>query len=167
VKPLIVAWSVGGVLALLGKAIWQLAPYAWEIRHGLTPAQVAACAAWCAFMLFAEGYRGFQKAFSPRVVARAFELARNPRWHWVMLGPAYAMALVHARPRRLVVSWILLAGIVALVVLVRRIPQPWRGIVDAGVVLGLAWGAVSIVIFAVRAALGHAPEVDPGLPQSH
>ena len=40
---------------------------------------------------------------------------------------------------------------VAIVVFVRMLAQPWRGIIDAGVVLGLAWGVVSIVYYVVRA----------------
>ena len=34
---------------------------------------------------------------------------------------------------------------IVLIVSVRQLPQPWRGMVDAGVVVGLTWGVVSII----------------------
>lgn len=150
-KRLIVIWALIGVLALLARAIWALAPRAVEAwSNGLTPLQIAIAVAWTAFMLVGEGYRGFQKAFSPRVVARARHLAEHPRWYYAILAPAYAMGLLHATPKRLAVSWALVAGITLLVILVSRLAQPWRGIVDTGVVAGLAWGTISILAFAAR-----------------
>jgi hypothetical protein len=56
--------------------------------------------------------------------------------------------------------------IVALVLLVRQLPQPWRGIVDAGVVVGLTWGALAITYFTVRALQGAAMPVPPDVPPS-
>ena len=46
-----------------------------------------------------------------------------------------------------------LVGIVILVIIIRQLDQPWRGIVDAGVVIGLVWGALSIVVMFVRAVV--------------
>lgn len=149
-KRIIVIWALTGVLALLARAIWALAPRAWEAWPRLSGWQIAVTLAWTAFMLVGEGYRGFQKAFSPRVVARARHLAEHPRWYFVILAPAYAMGLLHARPKRLAVSWALVVGIALLVILVSRLAQPWRGMVDTGVVAGLAWGAASILVYAVR-----------------
>jgi len=163
VRAFIAGWAILGVLVLLGKAVWQLVPLALETGP-LSPGQVALGVGWIGFMLYAEGYRGFQKAFSPRVVARALHLSRNPHWIHVLLAPAYAMGLIHAAPRRLVVSWLLLVALAAIVLLVRKVPQPYRGIIDAGVVLGLAWGIGSILCFAVRALFGRAPRIDLDLP---
>jgi hypothetical protein len=42
--------------------------------------------------------------------------------------------------------------------------QPWRGIVDAGVVVGLGIGTASIVWHAVRAMAGTPPPVGADLP---
>jgi hypothetical protein len=64
------------------------------------------------------------------------------------------MALVYANRRRLIVSWMVVAGIVTLVLLVRLLPQPWRGVVDAGVALALAYGAVAIAVLYARALAG-------------
>ena len=52
-----------------------------------------------------------------------------------------------------------------LVALVRRLDQPWRGIIDAGVVVGLAWGLAALWIFTARAfgprGLDHPADVVP------
>ena len=41
-------------------------------------------------------------------------------------------------------------GVVVLVLVLREIPQPWRGLIDLGVVIGLALGAASILMLFVR-----------------
>ncbi|MYA76383.1 MAG: hypothetical protein F4Y17_01955 [Gemmatimonadetes bacterium] len=43
-----------------------------------------------------------------------------------------------------------------LIFLIRYLPQPWRGIVDAGVVVGLTWGLVSMAVYGIR-MLGSRP----------
>ena len=94
-------WGVGGTVLLLVEAIWRLADTALTIflREGLTAGQTAILAAWVAFIVYVEGYRAFQKRFSPRVVARALHLAREPRPLHVVLAPLYCMTLVHATRR--------------------------------------------------------------------
>jgi hypothetical protein len=162
---LIGAWGVLGVIALLGQAMWRLAPLAWEaIAGGLTHGQWVVTVVWVAAMAHAEGYRGFHRRFSPRVVARAQHLAADPRPLRAALAPVYCMSLFGASRRGMMVARGLFAGIVALVLLVRMVPQPWRGIVDAGVVVGLALGTLSILYYAGRALAGLQPTVPPDLP---
>ncbi len=122
------------------------------------------CAGWTLWMLWSEGYRGFQKAFAPRVVARSFWVGANPTPVRVLLAPAFAMALFYASRRRLILSWTVVIGIVTAVVLVRFAPQPYRGIVDFGVVAGLIWGLVVLAMFFVRALVGRPVGVDLALP---
>jgi hypothetical protein len=155
-----------GVLGVLAQAIWRLTPRAWEaIDGGLTPAQWVVAVAWVVVMAHAEGYRGFHRRFSPRVVARAQHLAAHPRPLRAALAPVYCMSLFGASRRGMLVARGLFAGIVVLVLLVRMVPQPWRGIVDAGVVVGLALGTLSILYYAGRAVAGYQPAVPPDLPQ--
>jgi hypothetical protein len=145
------AWGVIGVAALLGHALWRLVPIAVDGLRGPLPAWAwLATAGWLGFMAYFEGYRGFQLGFAPRVVARAAEVARDPRPLRLALAPLYCMSLFAAPRRRLVVSWSLVATIVALVVGISRLGQPWRGVVDAGVVVGLGWGFVALGVHAVR-----------------
>jgi len=154
----ILSWGVGGVALLLLQAIVRMTPIALEpfSRGGLSPFEIATYGAWVAVSLYSEGYRGFQRAFVPRVVARAAYLTRAPRPLYAALAPAFSMALIHARPRRLVVSWLVVGLITLAVVVVRQLPYPWRGIIDGGVVVGLGWGLVCLCIAFVR-ALGGAP----------
>jgi hypothetical protein len=115
------------------------------------------------FMAYAEGVRGFQQHFSPRVASRARYLRGHPRLFHVIFAPFYCMGYFHAPRRRKIVSLLLTAGIIVLVLAVRRVPQPWRGIIDAGVVTGLAWGLVTLLWYATagltRKDFPYSPEV--------
>jgi hypothetical protein len=158
-------WGVGGVLAILLSACARLGPYAADaVRQGLTPFQWLVGIVTVLFMGYSEGYRGFQIAFSPRVVARARTLVTDPRPVRIALAPLFCMGWIGATPRRLATSWGITVGIVILVVLVRHVPQPWRGVIDAGVVIGLAWGIVAIVWFSFEALRGRAPAISPDVP---
>jgi hypothetical protein len=159
------SWGVAGVLLLLVQAIYRLLPFALEpLSSGMSALEWVCYLGFIAFNAYAEGYRGFQRSFSPRVAVRAMFIARNPRPLFVLLAPAFCMGLFHARRRRLIFAWVLTAFIVVLVIFVRLLPQPWRGVVDAGVVVGLAWGVASIAWFFGRAVLsGHVP-ADDSLP---
>jgi len=156
-------WGITGVFLLLASAIYRLTPLAlaafsatFRWYHWL---------AWSASILImahAEGYRGFQQRFSPRVAARALYLRYHPKILHIVFAPLFCMGYFHATRRRKVVSLSLTAGIIALVLAVHHVPQPWRGIIDAGVVVGLVWGIVSLLWFAARAAGGRcgcSPEV--------
>lgn len=151
---LIASWCVAGVTAFLGRALGALAPVAAEIfdAGALTGLQWVLLVAWVSLNAYAEGYRGFYRSFSPRVVERAFHLGRNPTPIRVLFGAPYSMGLFDAPRRVVATSWLVLLGIVLLVISVRLLAQPWRGIVDAGVVVGLGLGILSIVLLFVRGA---------------
>lgn len=76
------------------------------------------------------------------------------------------MALIHATPRRQIVSWSVTIGVTAIVALVKRLPYPWRNILDAGVVVGLSWGTLSIIGLYIQAWWNGKPptNVDASLP---
>jgi hypothetical protein len=164
--PLAAIWGVGGVAFMLVMALARLGPVALEpIRtDALSGWQVALYGGWVVFMAYTEGYRGFQLAWSPRVVARALHVARRPRPHLVVLAPLVCMGLLHATRKRLIVSWTLTIGIVTLVILVRQLPQPWRGIVDGGVVVGLGWGLIALLWFFGRGLCGKDMPVPADVP---
>ncbi len=112
------------------------------------------------FMAYTEGYKGFQNQYSPRFAARVLYLYRNASWVQALLAPLVAMSFFHATRRRLLTAWILTAGIVVLVLIYRSLPQPWRGILDAGVVLGLGWGLLA-TLWSVFSAFRVGTDVDP------
>jgi hypothetical protein len=149
-------WGIAGVALLLGNALVRLLPMALQpvLQGQLGTREWILYGASVLFNGYAEGYRAFQKQFSPRVVRRALTLARAPRRWFALLAPFYCMGLFHATRKRLVVSWSVLSGVVVLVVAVRMLEQPWRGIVDAGVVVGLAWGLLALACNTVRAVRG-------------
>ncbi len=162
----IAAWGALGFGALLVRALVALTPLALApIReHTLTTAQIALYVVWVAWMAYTEGYRTFQKLVAPRVVARAMYLARNPRPLHVVLAPPFCMALFHATRRRMIVAWTVVAMIIGLIVSVHFLPQPWRGIVDGGVVVGLGWGLIALLICFGLALAGRPVAADPDLP---
>jgi hypothetical protein len=158
-------WGVLGVMALVIQPLFRLGPLVLEaIEGGLSAMQWAVLCVWVAINAHAEGYRGFHRRFSPRVIARAAYLRQHPRPLWVVLAPLFCMSLLHASRRGLLVARLLVVGIVVLVITIRWLDQPWRGIVDAGVVVGLGLGLVSLGGWLLRDVLGHAPSVSPDLP---
>ncbi|MCA9707712.1 MAG: hypothetical protein KDK70_17815 [Myxococcales bacterium] len=160
------AWGLLGVIALLTQALVRLTPLAVEaIEGGLTALQWAVLGLWVIVNAHAEGYRGFHRRFSPRVVARAMVLARRPRPLRVVLAPFFCMSLFHASRRGVWVARIVVVAIVLLILGVRQLAQPWRGIVDAGVVVGLGIGLASILYYVGRALRGHSLPVPPDLPE--
>jgi len=147
------AWGAVGVIGICLFAVWRLARYTLEaFEMPFTTLQWAVLVANVVFMAWSEGYRGFQHRFSPRAAARALYLYRVPTSWWTrLLAPVFCFGYFRASRRVLTVTWSLTIGIVILVLLVHRLDQPWRGIIDAGVVVGLTWGVVSLIVYDIRA----------------
>ena len=145
-------WGIAGIAALLAYAAWRLAGVAaaaWN--HDFYLYHWLVLAAHVAFMARSEGYRGFQQSFSPRIVARAKHLIAHPRPAHVLLAPLFCMGYFHTSRRRMTSVYVLTVFIITLIIAVRWLAQPWRGIVDAGVVVGLLWGLISMAAFTLRA----------------
>lgn len=105
------------------------------------------------YMAYAEGYKGFHLGFAPRVVVRARYLANNPRPLHVLLAPLFCMGYIYATRRRQIVSFALTTMIICFILIARSMPQPWRGILDAGVVVGLSLGVLSIGYFLIISSI--------------
>lgn len=158
-------WGLLGISLLLGTAIARLSLVAADaFSYPWSSAQYALFVGFTLFMAYSEGYKGFQKAFSPRVAARARHLAQSPHPPArVWLAPLFCMGFFGATRRRQTVTWCLTLGIIGLILVVRLLPQPWRGIIDFGVVIGLTWGLVSLWIYTwlafTRPHFAHNPEL--------
>lgn len=168
-RPLVAIWGTLGVAALLGQALLRLTPLALEPIQArtLTPLQSLLYAAWAAASLYFEGYFAFQKRFCPRVVARALHLAEHPRplLH-VALAPAFCMGFFHANRRTLRLAWGTTLMVIVFIVVLRRVPQPWRGLVDGGVVLALLYGTVALLVLLARGMSGTLVRASAELPET-
>lgn len=141
-----VIWGLGGVVALLSIAIARLLAISiTAFGFSLSWAHWSVLAVSVLFMAYAEGYRTFQKTWAPRVVNRARELRNDWTATRVILAPFYCMSFFDATRKRYLTAWITTACIVLLIILMNRIAQPWRGLIDAGVVVGLSWGVLAVV----------------------
>ncbi len=142
-------WGIAGVALVLVYAAFSLATHAIEaVTAGLAPLEWLLMVANCLFMAWVEGYRGFQLRFSPRVAARALHVYEHPTLVRLWLAPLFCAGYFGATARLRRNVWVGTALIVLAVLLFNRVPQPWRGILDAGVVVGLGWGTVSLLVAA-------------------
>lgn len=141
-------WGIGGILLILLFAIYRLTPMALELEY--LPMRISH---WLSliisiiYMAYAEGYKGFHLSFAPRAVLRAMYLQENPKTVHVIMAPLFCMGFIHATRKRQLLSIGLTLMIFCFVVLIRFVPQPWRGILDAGVVVGLSIGVISIFYY--------------------
>ena len=161
---LLTGWSVLSVLAILGNAIRRVLPIALQPleENDLTSIQWGAYAIWAVYMAYAEGYKAFQLKLSPLIIRRAVELNQRLSFFRVLFAGPYCMGLFGATKKRMIIGWSISAGVTALVVLVKKLPYPWRSIVDGGVVIGLTYGALSISYNYLKTLIvGVMPDVDP------
>ncbi len=162
-----VLWGVTGISLVFGSAIYRLGLISLEIfSHPLQWYHWAALLFSVVFMGFAEGYRGFQQGYSPRVAARLLYLKHNVTPLRLLLAPLFCMGFFDIKKSRMIISYCLLVGILILVQLVHLLEQPWRGIVDGGVVVGLTWGSISIVLFILKAFFTDRFEHSPEMPEA-
>ena len=161
VGTLACAWGILGFFALLIIAIGKLSLIAQTaISQGLTALQWLLLIANCGFMAYSEGYKGFQKSYSPRLAARARYLLGNASVLQMLLAPLFCMGFFNAPRRRIITSILLTFMIVIFIVAIRLLPQPWRGILDAGVVIGLAWGVIATSAFCIQAFTSDSFDID-------
>lgn len=164
-------WGTGGFCYILLRSIRKIFPIAADpFAAASTPLSNFHLAAYiftCLWFAYVEGYKGFHLKFSPLVVSRSLTLqpGKSSFLH-ILFAPLYSMGLFHAKKKRVIVSWSVTFGVAAIVAAVKRLPYPWRNIVDAGVVVGLTYGMLSILIgYVVALNTGKRP-ADPALPSS-
>lgn len=156
-------WGFAGIFLLLSSAIYRLTPMALDIPFAeIGLFHWVVLVVWVLVMAYSEGYKGFQKNFSPRVAARIRYLRHHPTLVRLLLAPVFCMGFFYTTRKRKIVAFSLTTGIILLIILVHYIPQPWRGIIDAGVVVGLTWGLASMTLYTIQAMIrdhfNHSPE---------
>ena len=145
-RKVVAAWGVLGVVAMLAEALARLTRLAWEgVVVQFAPLPFAVTVVWCLANAYAEGYRGFQKKFVPQALDRAFSVELSS-FVEVLLAPLKVLGVFRTEAKAMRRAWIMVLGISALVFAVKQLAQPWRGVIDAGVVVGLGWGTVALVV---------------------
>ena len=138
-------WGVAGVAAMLLEAEVRLARLAVEGLRESGPLELGVAAVWSLANAYLEGYRGFQKRFVPQALDRAFSIDGRSKLE-VLLAPLKVLGVWRTDAKVMRRAWIMVVGISLLVLAVKQLPQPWRGVVDAGVVVGLGWGTVALLV---------------------
>ena len=148
-------WGIAGVIIFLLYAVLRLSQHVLEMtEYNLNFFHWLLLIVFAVWMAWAEGYKGFHLAFSPRVIARARYLRYQSHPLLSLLAPLFCMGYIYATKKRKMVSYILTGTIIMMVMLLRITPQPWRGIIDVGVVAGLTLGILSLVYFWIQVETG-------------
>eukprot|EP00929_Paragymnodinium_shiwhaense_P040476 TRINITY_DN21130_c0_g1_i1.p1 TRINITY_DN21130_c0_g1~~TRINITY_DN21130_c0_g1_i1.p1 ORF type:complete len:410 (-),score=54.10 TRINITY_DN21130_c0_g1_i1:170-1333(-) len=88
-----------------------------------------------------------------------------PFWHKA-LAPMFCIGYFHGTKKRVISSWAVTTTIFLVVIGVRKLANPYRAIIDAGVVVGLSWGAIAVLAIFIKSRLdGKPPAFDPSLPE--
>jgi hypothetical protein len=146
-----ILWALFGVGLLFALAIVRLgARGLTTVRAGLEPGAWVALLALTVLFVYTEGIRALQRRWGPHMLRRVASL-RVERRLWVrLLAPLFALSLIAAPGRELARAWAGAFAIMGAVLLVRALPEPWRGIIDLAVALALTWGSVAIARAAAR-----------------
>ncbi|MDG1293371.1 MAG: hypothetical protein P8O99_04620 [Pseudomonadales bacterium] len=156
------SWGIIGFFSLVGFAMVRLSAHTLEaFTQPFTLLQWVVLIVSLVFMAYSEGYKGFQKSFAPRFAARVHYLSSHANGLQLVLAPLFCMGFFNAPKRRIITSTLLSSMIILFVLLFKFIPQPWRGIFDAAVVLGLIWGLTATAIFCYQAFMTSKPVADP------
>mmetsp|Transcript_67068 Transcript_67068/g.169323 ORF Transcript_67068/g.169323 Transcript_67068/m.169323 type:complete len:260 (+) Transcript_67068:54-833(+) len=164
------AWGVFGVCGYLSYGIAKVVPIVLDGLGAIDAWwQWGLLAATLLFFAYVEGYKGFQLGFSPRVVSRAWVVSEEvddaPVWHKA-LAPAFCIGYFHGTTKRVITSWAVTTVIFAVVIGVKQLPNPYRAIIDAGVIVGLLWGVISILVLYFQSQQKSTPpDFDPALPE--
>eukprot|EP00611_Tribonema_gayanum_P019289 TRINITY_DN3316_c0_g1_i1.p1 TRINITY_DN3316_c0_g1~~TRINITY_DN3316_c0_g1_i1.p1 ORF type:complete len:280 (-),score=58.62 TRINITY_DN3316_c0_g1_i1:374-1159(-) len=162
------SWGILSVLAIFANAARRLGPVAIEPlqKGGLTTVQWVCYAACTALIGYMKGERAIRRKFSRHVVQRALTLDQGEATPLrVLLAGPYSMGLFRANGRRKASSWGMLVAAVGIIKVIKKMPYPWRSIVDAGVLAGLCWGGGAVAYYWVRSWSGVNPGVDPQMPK--
>jgi hypothetical protein len=157
-------WAVVGVAALFARASWQLGQRGVAtVAAGLDPLEWFILTALTVAFVYGEGYRALQRKWIPHVFGRIRQLGGERGGVYRLLAPLYAMSLVGAANQAMLRAWLGVAAIVGAVLVVSRLPDPWRGMIDVAVACALVWGLAAILITSVRGGLSYRVPSQPAI----
>lgn len=140
------AWGILGFTVLVARALLGMSP---EIENMLaTPLnawqQIGLVVIVLVFGLV-KGYFIFRQRFCRSYASRIGELSLQPvKLLYAVLAPLYCLNLIGAERRQLVRGYAIIAGIILMIVSVKFVPAPWRGMILTGVAVALTWAALEI-----------------------
>ena len=159
-------WGVIGVIGIIASAAYKLTPRIVELNlYPFAIQQWLFLLVFTPYMAYAEGYKGFYLNLAPRVLARALYLREAGGPFLTLTAPLFCMGYFYATRKRMLTAWIVSGSIVLLVAIVSHIPQPWRGLIDIGVEVGLVVGIAALFWHWLRFEFaGTRPDKAPDLP---
>lgn len=148
-------WGLFGVVLLFVQAVVRLGSRGVSaVQGGLSTMEWVALIILTVVFVYGEGIRALQRRWVPHLVERLRRLPAEPLTYRIA-APLYAMSLLGAPRRTVVLAWAGVLGIILAVLVVSRFPDPWRGITDFAVAAALAWATVALLLTAAR-RLSHA-----------
>ena len=150
-KKFIYIYSIGGVIAIFSSAIYRLYPHVQEsISYEFSILNWIVLVLYLIVMIVGKGYFALHRGFVPRVINRSELLVENGNLLDRLFAPLYCMGFFKAPKKRLIISYSMLLLIITFIASASKISQPWRGIIDLGVVIGLSLGILSLVILGFK-----------------
>jgi hypothetical protein len=140
-------WAVMGVgLTLLEGAVRLTLRAGQGLRGGMGLEHLLALGVGIGCFCYFEGYCALQTRFVPALITRAFApKVGNLGWKGPLLAPLFAVGLVGAPRRDALRAWSSVLLIALAIAVVRRLPDPWRAIVDASVAAALWLGLLALL----------------------
>ena len=150
-KKLIYIYSIGGVIAIFSSAIYRLFPHVQKsMSYDFSALNWIILTIYLIVMIVGKGYFALHRGFVPRVINRSELLAKDGKLVDRLLAPLYCMGFFKAPKKRMIISYVMIFFIVLFIVSASKIVQPWRGIIDLGVVVGLSLGILSLLFLGFK-----------------
>ncbi len=143
-------WALLGFCLLLGYAVFRLFGHfqdSWNLEYHWY--HWILLVVNTVFMAYSEGYKGFQNSYSIKFAGRLKQLETTPSTLKLLLAPLFCMNYFATAKKDMILSYVLTVAIIVLVIVFSFIPQPWRGILDVGVVVGLTYGIIATILISV------------------
>jgi len=150
-KKLYKIYSIGGIIAIFSSAIFRLYPHVKEgFSYQFSTLNWIVMIAYLIIMIVGKGYFALYRSFVPRVINRSKILIAEGKLLDRLLAPLYCMGFFKAPIKRLIISYAMLSFIITFISSASRISQPWRGIIDLGVIVGLSIGIISLLFLGIK-----------------
>jgi len=146
-RKFIIIYSIGGVILIFSSAIFRLLPHVLEgFTYQFSNLQWIVLIFYLLIMIVGKGFFALHRGFVPRVIKRSDQIVENGKLIDRILAPLYCMGFFNAPMKRMLISYVMIFFIVSFIVNASRISQPWRGIIDLGVIVGLSLGIISLIL---------------------